>query len=379
MKVLFVDDDAARLAEARTLVQQSHMSIAAAFVDDAGEAERSLSEQRWDVLVTGVDSPHSIGVEMMAKAENHHPEVARLAHSETPAARDHVGAHMFLTHPFSPKQLRQAIYGTVRWRDRLGTAALSQLVGGARELPSMPEVYRKVMAELNSEDPSMQRVGEIVQSDAGISIRILRVVNSALFGLRTEVGDVVQATALLGMRAIGSLALAASLYTDSSLNRRFLDRMWHESITVGTLGRRIAADLGLGRNDLEEAQLGGLLHDIGLFVMFKNWPEDFAAIDPTRRDRSELGLFGATHSDIGGYLTTVWELPVGVVDAVANHHCPSNTRFPGHPSAATAVHVARALMDTQGSPDAAELDMAHLERIGVVGRLDRWAEMIAAL
>jgi HD-like signal output (HDOD) protein len=143
---------------------------------------------------------------------------------------------------------------------------------------------------MNSEDPSIRRVGEIVQADAATSIRILRVVNSALFGLRTEVGDLVQATALLGMRAIGSLAMAASTFADSSLNQRFLDRMWTESIIVGTLARIFALDLGLGRNDLEESQLGGLLHDIGQFVLFKNWPDDFAAVDPVDRDRSELGL-----------------------------------------------------------------------------------------
>jgi HD-like signal output (HDOD) protein len=353
------------------------LAIAAAFVGDAEYARAELEGQRWDVIVAGVETPASAGVQLLASAELNHPNVARLAHSKLPAARDHVGAHMFLTVPFSARQLRQALYGTVRWKDRLGSAAITQLVAGARELPSIPEVYRKIQTEMNSDDPSMRRVGEIVQADAATSIRILRVVNSALFGLRTEVGDVVRATALLGMRAIGSLALAASTFADSSLNQRFLDRMWTESITVGALARTLALDLGLGRNDLEESQLGGLLHDIGQFVLFKNWPDDFAAVDPVDRDRSELGLFGATHADIGGYLTAVWELPLGVVDAVTNHHTPSTSRFPDFPTPATVIHVARALMDAKGSIDHAQLDVAHLERVGVAHRLDRRAEIVA--
>lgn len=360
------------------MVQRTGIGVAAAFLNDPEGAERELDAHQWDVLVAGMDSPHSASVQLLATAEYAHPNVARLAHSNKPAARDHVGAHMFLEQPFTANQLRRALYGTVRWRDRLGTAAITQLVSGARELPSVPEVYRQVQVEMNSDDPSMHRVGEIVQADAATSIRILRVVNSALFGLRTEVGDVVQATALLGMRTISSLALAASLFADSSMNRKFLDRMWVESITVAAIAREIAQDLELGRSDLEEAQLAGLLHDIGQFVLFKSWPDDFLAVDPNDRDRSEVSLFGATHADIGGYLAAVWELPNGVVDAVTNHHAPSNSRFPNFPSAATAVHVARALMDSEGSIPNAELDLDHLDRIGKTAHLARWAELVAA-
>ena len=377
MKVLFVDDDRARLAETRDLVQRAQLGIAAAFYDEPAGAEIELGSQHWDVLVAAIDSPRSAGVQLLASAEYAHPDTARLAHSKTPAARDHVGAHMFLREPFSAKQLRQALYGTVRWRDRLGTAAITQLVSGARELPSLPQVYQELQTEMNSDDPSMQRVGQIVQADAATSIRILRLVNSALFGLRTEVGDVVQATALLGMRAISSLALAASLFAGTSLSQKILERMWTESITVGSMARRIATDLGLGRNDLEEAQLGGLMHDIGLFVLFMNWPDDCLAVDAAHRDRSEIALFGATHADVGGYLTTVWELPIGVVDAVTSHHSPSTSRYPTHPSAATAVHVPRALMDSEGSVEVADLDVEHLDAIGKLSRLDHWAHIVA--
>jgi DNA-binding NtrC family response regulator len=114
MKVLFVDDDPTRLSEARNIVQRAQLAIAAAYVGDAADARAELDGQRWDVIVAGVDTPSSAGVQLLASAEYDHPNVARLAHSKLPAARDHVGAHMFLTAPFSAGQLRQALYGTVR-------------------------------------------------------------------------------------------------------------------------------------------------------------------------------------------------------------------------------------------------------------------------
>jgi HD-like signal output (HDOD) protein/CheY-like chemotaxis protein len=379
MKILFVDDDNERLSEVRRILQDSNLGVAAAFVDHEDEAARHLDRTSFDVVVAGVDHPRSVGARVVSDVEFGHPTIARLVHSQTKAARDHVGAHSFLSRPFSAQQLRQALYGTVRWRDRMGSAAISELVAGARDLPSLPDVDRNIQAELNSDDPSMQRVGEIVRSDAATSIRILRVVNSALFGLRTEVGDVVQATSLLGMQTISSLALAAGLFANSDLDRRFLEGLWMESLKVGSIARRIAADLELSRSDIEEAQLAGLMHDIGDFVMFQNWPNDFLAVDAANRLQSEVLLFGATHADIGGYLTAVWELPVGVVDAVTNHHTPDQGRFPRHPSPVTAVHAARALLDAEGDPDAADLDMDHLATIGKRSSVERWAEFANGL
>ncbi|MGF1665628.1 MAG: HDOD domain-containing protein [Acidimicrobiia bacterium] len=379
MKILFVDDDAYRLAEIRAILQDSKLGVAATFVAHEDEAAQQLGRTSFDVLVAGVDSPRSVGARVVSDVEEGYPTVARLVHSKTKAARDHIGAHLFLSRPFTSQQLRQALYGTVRWRDRMGSAAISELVAGARELPSLPEVYRQIQAELNSDDPSMQRVGEIVRSDPATSIRILRVVNSALFGLRTEVGDVVQATSLLGMQTISSLALAAGLFANSTLDRRFLEGLWIESLRVGSIARRIASDLELSRSDIEEAQLAGLMHDIGEFVMFQNWPQDFLAVDDNNRLASELGLFGATHADIGGYLTAVWELPVGVVDAVTNHHSPDRGRFPNHPSPVTAVHAARALLDASGDHEQADLDMEHFKTLGKRSSLARWGEFATKL
>lgn len=379
MKILFVDDDAQRLAEMRRILQDSNLTLAAAFVSREVEANRELGRTSWDVVVAGVDSPGSVGARVVHDVELEYPTVARLVHSTVRAARDHIGAHSFLSRPFTSQQLRQALYGTVRWRDRMGTAAISELVAGARDLPSIPEVYRRIQVELNSPDPSIKRIGEIIRSDPATSIRVLRVVNSALFGLRTEVGDVVQATSLLGMQTISSLALAAAVFADSDLDRRFLEGLWTESLEVGSIARRIAVDLELGRRDVEEAQLAGLLHDIGDFVMFQNWPADFVAIDRSDRLASEVMLFGATHADIGGFLTAVWELPVGVVDAVTNHHSPSRGRFPNHPSPVTAVHAARALRDAEGDPDRAALDMEHITTLGRRSSLERWSGFVNEL
>jgi HD-like signal output (HDOD) protein len=379
VKVLFVDDDRQRLSGVRALVQQAHIPVAASFVENQHAASEELARNSFDIVVGGFEQPDDQGARAIRMVEAANPTMARLAVSADGWVRDKVAAHMFLAPPFGAYELKRALYGTVLWRDRMSNTNLSELVAGARELPSLPEVYMNVRQEMASEDPSMQRIGEIVQGDPATSVRILRVVNSSLFGLRSEVGDVVQAAALLGMQTISSLALAAGLFAASDLDRRFLERLWHESLQAGALARLIAKDVGMGRSDVEEAQLAGLLHDIGEFVLFKNWPKQFLGVDPANRDHEELVAFGATHADIGGYLATLWELPIGVVDAITNHHTPTNGRFPENISPVLGVHVARALIDAKLDPIRARVDLDYLDRFGGFKALQRWAEIGAEL
>jgi HD-like signal output (HDOD) protein len=148
--------------------------------------------------------------------------------------------------------------------------------------------------------------------------------------------------------------------------------MWRDALTVGNLARRIAEHAHLGRTDIEEAHLGGLMHDVGDIVLLQNWPKDYLAIDMATRAASERELFGATHADIGGYLATLWELPVGAVDAIANHHSPEEGRMPRHMSPTTAVHVARCYVDSGGDIASADLAHDHLQEAGVARKVGAW-------
>ena len=92
MKILFVDDDAGRLAEVRAILEDSKLAVAAAFVAHEDEAARELCKTTFDVLVAAVDSPRSVGARVVSDVEESYPTVARLVHSKSKAARDHIGA-----------------------------------------------------------------------------------------------------------------------------------------------------------------------------------------------------------------------------------------------------------------------------------------------
>jgi len=353
------------------------MSFAGEFVTSVEEAYSCLETQEYELLVATVgsrDDPHG---RVVRSCDRSHPEMSRLVVTDDRKARDRAPAHLYVA-AGNEREFRAAITGAIRWHERLGHARLGDLVAGAKKLPSLPDVYTKIQTELASDDPSMTRVGEIVQEDPAIAVTVLRVVNSAQFGLRREVGDIVQATAMLGARTVSSLVLASAMYSTTALDKKLVAQMWQDALTVGNLARRIAQDARLGRTDIEEAHLAGLMHDVGDIVLLQNWPKQFVAIDMDDRAASERELFGATHADIGGYLATLWELPVGAVDAIANHHTPAQGRMPRHMSPTTAVHVARCYVDSGGDIDTADLDVDHLAEAGVTRKTEGWFGMLAS-
>jgi HD-like signal output (HDOD) protein len=365
MKAIFVDESPQGLGELKRLVEAGRMGLAAAFASRAEDAALWMDASGFEVIVGSVRRPRDEAAQALRLAEAQHPNLARLAIIHPPARQDDIAGQMFLHHPLTVDKLRRAMLATLRWRERLGSACVTDLINGVRKLPSLPDAFIALRRELESPDPSVQRAAECVRRDPALSIKVLQLVNSALFGLRRQVGDVGQAAALLGLDSLATVVLGAGiLQFASNLDRRYIEVLWRDSLRVAELARKIADTGGLARSDIEDAQLAGIIHDVGEMVLFSNWPQQFVQIDLDQRDEEERSRFGATHGDIGGFLCAVWELPPLVIEAVTHHHHPSQSAYAKVLSPVTAVHVARALVDAGGDMEKAALDMDHIDAIG---------------
>jgi HD-like signal output (HDOD) protein len=375
VKVLFIDENSTAAQVTRSFVQDHHLNFAAHFAT-ADDVEAALSSFRFDLSVFAFTHESSSIVEKARIIAHDHPAIARLVMSDVKEAARLVPAHLYLPGRVQPDVMRRALLATMRWSDRLGMARLADIVLGADRLPAIPDLYLALRKEMQSADPSMERVGKIIRSDPAISVKVLTLVNSSLYGLRAEVSDVGQAVALLGMNTVSSLALAAGVFEEArSLDQRYMKAMWAESQLVAWMAKAIVKESGLGRSDEETASLAGLLHDIGDVIFLKNWPREFLQIDPDRRAEEETARFGATHADIGAYLATLWMLPDDVAETISFHHAPSRSKWPSVVSPVTAVHVARAFVDSDGDPSSAPLDLAHIEAIGVE-KVERWFDQM---
>lgn len=372
VQALFIDDDPRVLAEFSRLVAGGSLGIDATIASSPEEGLSALRTGGYEVIVAGAGSPADRTVGVLREAASNHPGVARLLVTADRNASHSGLAEQYLWRPFDADKLRIAVLAATHLRGRVTPERLSGLVNGSTKIPALPDVYVRVQEQLRAPDPSLAAIGELVRNDPAISVKVLQTVNSAMFGLRNEVGDVAQATALLGLNTITSLVLAVGVFHQAQgLDRRFVEELWQESLRVSGIARALAEQEGLGRKDVEESQLAGLLHDIGDLILFQNWREDYLAVDTANRAEDERERFGATHADLGGYLCALWDLPGPVIRAVTNHHSPSNVPATSV-GPTTTVHVARAIVDAGANPSAASFDMAHLEEVGATGRLESW-------
>ncbi len=220
-----------------------------------------------------------------------------------------------------------------RWkRSSDPKAKLKELIGDY-ELPSFSAAAVSTLSLLR-EDADMTVIAQRIMADPGLSVRILRTVNSAAFGLRNEVTNLGYAANLLGRSRVESLVLAAAV-GESLPNPGGIDLagFWQTSARRACLARRITAKID---PSLEmEAFTAGLLQDMAVPVLAASHPDDYAALyqrseteDSTALHQMERDQFGYDHAQVGAMMAETWDLPEGLITAIADHHLRGQ-RAPG--------------------------------------------------
>ena len=147
-----------------------------------------------------------------------------------------------------------------------------QVTAGAK-LISLPDIYLRLRSVLDDPDFSMSEVADVISRDPGMTARLLRLVNSAYFGLAAKIETVTRATSLLGTQQVHDLVLATSVAdTFEGMSSEVMDmqRFWRRSIHCGILSRQLANKCNV--LDSERLFVAGLLRDIGHLVMYQTIP-----------------------------------------------------------------------------------------------------------
>jgi len=195
------------------------------------------------------------------------------------------------------------------------------------ELAALPEITMKIIQVVEDPESTARDLHEIVCNDPSLSSRLLRVVNSAFFGLPGQIGSIERAIVLLGLNAVKNIAIAASLgqlfkkgkLTDS----HSLKDLWTYSVGVAAVSRQLTGRLALALQ--EEAFLAGLIHDLGLVIGAQAFPDELGQVI----ERAEAGedfeqleneLIGCTHGQLGQALAAKWKFPRGLQIVLGYHH-----------------------------------------------------------
>jgi len=216
-----------------------------------------------------------------------------------------------------------------------------------------------------------------------MTAKILKMVNSAFFGLRCTIDTPHEAVAYLGIETVKTLVLADGIFGESAhLETRLfsLEDLWHHSMTVATCAKAIAIAELASPAIQEVAFVGGILHDVGVLLLATSFPEGYdRVVEAVRLEQLELPVaeqreFGVSHAVMGAYLLGLWGLPAHILEIVSAHHQPSFTAYGGF-NALLAVHAADVLSGRQCRHPlfkSGQLDALLIEKTGLGTRLPIW-------
>jgi len=245
------------------------------------------------------------------------------------------------------------------------------LVNNTIELPTMPEVLLKLNEVMADPDTSSDDVAKVVSKDPAVATNILRIVNSAYYGLQVRVSSVSLAISVMGFNMTKKVALKAAVFSVFGKRRDKIQHFdtllfWRHSIFTGTAARVLAAHSAVfAETHAEDLYIAGLLHDIGKIILMEKAAPRYLAMlrRSVQLGRSEIEVeqedFGFTHSDVGSVLAIKWFLPEDLAIAIRYHHAPS--RDPFHRSLSSLIHLADQLAWRAGNPSTVGTMLAGLD------------------
>jgi len=392
LRILFVDDEVILLQSLSRSIRPMRKEWDCEFVSSGKEALSILSKKSFDLVVSDMRMPGMDGAELLTKIKHTYPETMRFVLSgqaeESVFLRSLGSMHQFLAKPCEFAVLKRAINRGLSLRNYLNNnIEIKKILLEIGSLPSLPELYCKLMNELESPDSSLEKVGDIIAQDVGMTSKILQVANSGFFGYSQNVSSPLHAVQILGMDLIQNLVLTYEVFSklgELESGKTFVDRIWKHSVDVAGTSMLLAREEGMDLEIENFAFTAGLLHEIGKIILLLNFPQkfkEFLAIKFRDQNRSnheiEEEVFGFSHAKIGAHLVGLWGLPDPIVEAILFHETPAECAS-NAPSPLTFVHVANAFEEEyitetyRGIPS--KIDQEYLSKTGLYPRIPKWIE-----
>ncbi len=204
---------------------------------------------------------------------------------------------------------------------------LKRKVEELSNLPTLPGVVKFIGSLIEDSNTSAQDLAAVISRDQVLSAKILRLVNSPIYGFPGRISSVSHALVLLGFNVVKGLLLSTTVFSAFAGG---VQGLWEHSLGTALISRRLAR--GLGQKDMEEVMIAGLLHDLGKVVLAHLLPEEcgaarLRAVDEHRHIGDiEKEVFGVNHAQVGAWAARSWHLPDRLVVALEYHHRPSRAK-----------------------------------------------------
>lgn len=209
--------------------------------------------------------------------------------------------------------------------------SIKEIIERVRDLPPLPAAVQKLGAMTSDPRSDIRDIARVISSDVALTGRILRVANSAFYGLSRRISTISQAIMIIGFDGVKNMALGVSVFKFSSAKKAkkqatgpcCSENFWRHSLATACASQLLATLLKI--RVLEETFVAGLIHDIGKIFLLEHFPEEYenAIREASEAKEPLVGLekkiFGMNYAEIGEQICQHWNIPANLTYAVAAH------------------------------------------------------------
>ncbi len=235
-------------------------------------------------------------------------------------------------------------------------------------LPTIPPTITELLRLMDSEDISLKEIADFISQDQSLSARILKIINSPVYGFPGRISSINQSLVLIGTGALKGMLLGVSIF---DIMEKTMVGLWEHSIGTAIAAKIIAAKAGI--KEIEDASVAGLIHDIGKVALGVCYPELYKETLNIAKENqiyifdAEEKILGVNHAEAGSWLARKWNFPFSLVYPIEYHHRPSMKRSSVMVSIAHIADSVIKMMDFGFSGDqfAYRIDKDSLDAVGI--------------
>lgn len=224
---------------------------------------------------------------------------------------------------------------------------LRRKVESINTLPTVPSVLKRLSTVIEKPRITIVEISAFISNDPALTTKVLKMVNSAIYGFPGRIASVSHATMLLGLNVIKGLLLGVSVF---ELMQKTMSGLYEHSLACAIASRVIAQKKNM--KEPEEVSVAGLLHDIGKVILTLEFAQEYENAMKEAQEKkisifdAEKNQFNATHADVGGWLAEKWRFPPNLIEVIEFHHRPMLAK--NAPMETAIVHMADLLVRARG-------------------------------
>lgn len=393
--VVFVDEDLTVLDRLRQQLMPQTDAWGMIFAPGAEDALMVLEDKPIDVVVSRNTLSGMGGVRLLERVRTLQPRASRILMGGS-ELKDQVLSIVGPVHQVVDasdiNSIVDCLNRLLRMQATLDRPKLRKLVSGVETLPTPSDAYYKLIDLLDRDDASVKDVGELVSQEMAMSAQLLKLTNSAMFGLSKPVTNAAHAVQVLGFDVVRRVALLAGvfeLFEGTPAVQENITRLGQNSLGIGQLCGEIARMESLPSEVVAQAECAGLMAHLGMLLLLSEYGDQYLETlklideDGVSIIEAERMAYGASHAEVGAYLLGLWGFSIPIVEAVAFHHEPlllqgDELSASGVLHAAQFLATPRAVQGNSGEEIAALLNqgvnVAYFEGLGLTHRLIAWRQ-----